>query len=72
MENDYPIKGKWYKVIKGPFKDFVGECVSFDMNKGLPVILEDMSFQSRAVKLDEIQENFKQPSNKDLTNNQLN
>jgi hypothetical protein len=67
----YPIKGKFYKVISGPYIGFIGECVGINLNSDLPVILEDMDFRAKAVKLIEIEENFKQPSGKriDTPNN---
>lgn len=67
IEQQYPIKGKFYKVIAGPYKDFIGECVGIDLKSSLPVILEDMNFNSRAVKIEEIEENFKQPVGKHIS-----
>jgi hypothetical protein len=58
------VKGKFYKIISGPYIGFVGECVGIDFTSSLPVILEDMEFNAKAVKLEEIEENFKQPSGK--------
>ena len=67
---DYPIKGRWYKIIKGRYKGFIGECVGIDLLNELPVILEDMDFNGKAVKLDEIEINFKQPQNLRIDTNQ--
>jgi hypothetical protein len=68
MKNEYPIKGKFYKVVSGLHKDFIGECVGINLSSDLPVILEDMDFHAKAVRLDEIEENFKQPSGKQINN----
>lgn len=54
MKTDIPFIGKIYKVINGAYAGFVGECVSYDLESDLPVILTDKNWNSRAVKLDEI------------------
>jgi hypothetical protein len=57
----YPIKGKIYKVVKGIYKGFIGECVGLEMNNELPVILQDFEFNGCAVMFDEIKECPYQP-----------
>ena len=70
MENVYPIIGKWYKVIHGRYEGFVGECVSFDFNNALPIMLQDLEYNTKAVKPDEIKECLRQPTKPDLQQNQ--
>jgi transcription antitermination factor NusG len=70
MKTNIPIKGKFYKVISGPYEGFVGEAVSVDMEKGLPVILQDLEYNARAVNVSEIEETLKQPEGKNIQGNE--
>jgi len=72
MNNNYPIVGKFYKVVIGPHKEFIGECISFDINHDLSVILQDLRFNGAAVRLSEIEETLRQPGGKDISNEQKN
>lgn len=72
IKNQFPIKGKFYKVIKGPYAGFIGECVNVRFESPLPVILEDMGFNGKACRLDEIEENAKQPQGLDISNPEKN
>lgn len=56
MDNiEMPFIGKRFKVISGPYKDFVGKCVSYDLEHDLPVILQDDNWYGAAVRLHEIE-----------------
>jgi len=64
VNQELPIIGKWYQVT-GKYKNgFIGECVSYNPEKDLPVILEDMEFNGCACKVDEIKVYIKQPGEK--------
>lgn len=53
---EVPAIGKIYKVISGPYKGFIGECVSYDAGKViLPIILQDKEWNTRAVMLNEVE-----------------
>jgi hypothetical protein len=67
-----PIIGKWYKVISGPYLDFVGECVSYRLEHDLPVILQDLDFNGRAVRMNEIEQTMRQPDKVDIRNEEIN
>jgi transcription antitermination factor NusG len=47
-----------YKVINGPYKGFVGTCVSVDMHNNYQVILVDDKANGRACKVEEIEINI--------------
>lgn len=53
---NFPFIGKQYKVISGVHNGFCGECVSYDLDSKLPVILQDKNWNTKAVKVDEIEE----------------
>lgn len=55
MNTIVPMIGKVYKVISGCYVGFQGECISYDMNSDLPIILQDGKWNSRAVKIDEVE-----------------
>lgn len=50
-----PFIGKKYKVISGCFEGFIGKCVSYDLEHDTPVILQDEQWNSKAVRLYEIE-----------------
>ena len=60
--NTIPIVGIWYHVIDGPYKGFIGICVSVHLDRDLPVILNDLNFNGKAVKAEEIKKTVAQPS----------
>lgn len=49
-----PAVGKRYEVVSGPFTGFIGECISYDLQSDLPVILQDENWNSKAVKISEL------------------
>jgi len=55
MDIEIPFIGKRYKVIAGPYLGFEGQCVSIDLRQNLPVILQDDKWNSKAVRVKEIQ-----------------
>ena len=55
MDNIVPFIGKKYKVISGHYKGFEGNCVSYDLEHDLPVILQDANWNGAAVRLNEIE-----------------
>jgi hypothetical protein len=55
METKAPaLIGRRYTVISGPYKGFLGKCVSTEDDSALPVILQDGKYNVRAVKIEEI------------------
>jgi hypothetical protein len=65
--------GKWYRVIDGAYKGFIGECISYNLSHDLPIILQDMEFNSKAVRINEIESTTRQPSGKiDIDNTEKN
>lgn len=49
-----PVIGRTYLVVSGPYKDFIGKCVSYDLESDLPIILQDENFRGAACKLNEV------------------
>jgi len=72
MIQDVPIVGKWYIVIKGVRKGFIGECVTFDIKHELPVILQDLNYNGAACRVNEIKPTVQQIGTMDLHRTQLN
>lgn len=53
--SNIPFVGKKYKVISGHYTGFIGECVSYDLESPLPVILQDEEYNGCAVTINEIE-----------------
>ena len=65
-----PFVGNTYKVISGPYNGFEGKCVSCDLESGLPIILRDEEWNTRAVKINEVE--LVGYNNPDITRTQQN
>lgn len=52
--SNMPFIGKSYKVIFGVYSGFQGECVSYDLESDLPIILQDKNYNIRAVRVNEV------------------
>ena len=55
MEIEVPVIGATYKVIKGAYEGFVGACINIDLKHSLPVILQDNNWNTKAVRVSEIE-----------------
>ena len=67
---EIPMIGRKYEVTFGPYKGFIGECVSYDLENNLEVILQDENFNPRAVKATEIK--LLEKINSDISREQQN
>lgn len=65
-----PFIGKVYKVVSGRYAGFQGKCVSYDIKNKLPLILQDSEWNSRAVKIEEVE--LISSNNSDISRDQKN